>query len=212
MHNYRYMRTPEAKERLSRIHSQAKVHAQHIRRVERRLEMAIQSRGVEVDDSLHQDLSNTVTEHSSSVKEHFPPGSFSRIFWEQQEKAIKMTNAKSMRCEPAMIRWVLSVSVIVICTYVTQMVYILATLVKFCIWVAVHIRCTKTSITEDLTWLHVLHAVVQWLFGICRSADNGHGKHQFLLRKRQVCHHHYGWNAHPTRYCLWQAIRCVLLG
>lgn len=98
------MRTPEAKERLSRIHSQAKVNAQHLRRVERRLEMAIQSRGVEVDDSLHRDLSNTITENSSSVKEHFPPGSFSRIFWEQQEKAVKMTNAKSMRWEPAMIR------------------------------------------------------------------------------------------------------------
>ena len=103
---YRYMRTPEAKERLSRFHSKARVTLQHLKRVEKRLELAIERRGVEVDEALHQGLCSTIADSSTWVKEQHPPGSFPRIFWEQQEKAGKLKNAKSMRWEPAMIRFI----------------------------------------------------------------------------------------------------------
>lgn len=75
--------------------------------MEKRLEEAIERRGVEVDDALHQDLSVTMAESSAEVLRNHPPGSFPRIFWEQQERASKLKNAKSMRWEPAMIRLVL---------------------------------------------------------------------------------------------------------
>lgn len=104
--NCRYLNSPEKKERLHQLHSKVRLNGQHIRRLERRLKEAIERRGIEVDDALHQDLSAVIDESSSQVKEKHPPGSFSRIFWEQQERASRLKNAKSMRWEPAMIRFV----------------------------------------------------------------------------------------------------------
>ena len=63
---------------------------------------AIEQTGIEVDDALHQDLLATNSECSAEVKEQYSPGSFQRIFWKQQEKASIL---KSMKCEPAMIRF-----------------------------------------------------------------------------------------------------------
>ncbi len=105
---YRYMRTPETRKRLSLFHSKTRVSAQRIKRIERRLEVAIEHRGVQVDDALHRDMCSIMAESSPGVKEQHPPGSFPRIFWEQQEKAGQLNNAKSMRWEPAMIRFVFS--------------------------------------------------------------------------------------------------------
>ena len=58
----------------------------------------------EVDDSLHQDPSEIVANSSSDVSSRYPSGSFAQVFWDQQVKASKLNNAKSMRWEPAMIR------------------------------------------------------------------------------------------------------------
>ena len=85
--------------------------------MERRLEKAIEHRGIEVDDALHQDLSAVIVENSSQVMEQHAPGSFSRIFWQQQERGSRLKNAKSMRWEPAMIRFVVVVVVLDIFGY-----------------------------------------------------------------------------------------------
>ena len=107
------MSTPQKHERLRRFHSKVRLTSQSIRRIEKRLEEAIERRGVEIDDALHQDLSTIMAENSLGVKEQHPPGSFARIFWEQQEQASQLKNAKSMRWEPAMIR--LEFLLVVIC-------------------------------------------------------------------------------------------------
>ncbi len=64
-----------------------------------RLEEAIQRRGIQVDDALHRDLSTTMAEKTLEIKEKYSPGSFLNIFWEQQERACKLKNAKSMQCD-----------------------------------------------------------------------------------------------------------------
>ncbi len=102
---HRFLSTPQKHERLRQFHSKARLTSQSIRRMEKRLKEAIQHQGIEVDDALHQDLSTIMAENSSGVKEQHPPGSFARIFWEQQEQASRLKNAKSMRWEPAMIRF-----------------------------------------------------------------------------------------------------------
>ncbi len=48
------MRTPEAKGRLSRLHSKRRVTVQQLKRVEKQLELVIERRGIEVDKALHQ--------------------------------------------------------------------------------------------------------------------------------------------------------------
>ncbi len=128
---FRYMRTPEAKERLSRLHSKTRVTVQQLKRVEKRLELVIERRGIEVDDALHQDLCSTMAESSTHVKEQLPPGSFGRIFWDQQEKNGKLKNAKSMRWEPAMIRFSHKCEIDVL--YSLQMVHLYQTPFKLSI-------------------------------------------------------------------------------
>jgi hypothetical protein len=43
--------------------------------------------GIQVDEDLHQNLITTINEKSSIVEEEHPPGSFLRLFWEQQKQA-----------------------------------------------------------------------------------------------------------------------------
>jgi hypothetical protein len=88
------------------LHAKTRAKDQSIKRLEKRLEEAIERRGLEVDESLHKDLCATISHASSEVKEKYPPGSFQRIFWEQQERASRLKCSKSMRWEPAMIRFV----------------------------------------------------------------------------------------------------------
>ncbi len=90
------MRTPEAKERLSCLHSNRKVTVQQLKRVEKRLELVIEHRGIEVDKAFHQDLCSTMAESSTQVKEKLSPGSFGRIFWNQQEKDGKLKTVANL--------------------------------------------------------------------------------------------------------------------
>ena len=56
--------------------------------MERRLEKAIEHRGIEVDDALHQDLSAVIVENSSQVMEQHPPGSFFEFFGNSRNKVV----------------------------------------------------------------------------------------------------------------------------
>ena len=46
-------------------------------------------------------------EHSSEILDHYPEGSFARIFWNSQCKALSQTKLSSMKWDPVMIRWCL---------------------------------------------------------------------------------------------------------
>lgn len=105
--NYRFLRTPQKNERLRRLRVKAKIRQQQIKRISERLERVIEQNGIRVDDHLHQDLVSTMNEYSPQIYEQHPPGSFQRIFWEQQHQASQLKNSKSMKWEPAMIRLLL---------------------------------------------------------------------------------------------------------
>ena len=49
--------------------------------------------GISVDEPLHQDLLEITEQHSNSIMEKFPTGSFRRLFWEEQIKAAKVSDA-----------------------------------------------------------------------------------------------------------------------
>ena len=73
------------------------------------MEKAIEHRGVEVDCALHQDLAVTLEENKATIADKYPPGSFPRIFYEQQHKASKLKDARAMKWEPGMIRLALAI-------------------------------------------------------------------------------------------------------
>lgn len=105
--NYRFLRTPEKDERMHQLHRKAKICQQRVNRLKVRLEAAVEQRGILVDSAFHHDLSSTMEENEAIISAKYPPGSFPKIFWEQQHRASKLKDSRSMKWEPAMIRSVL---------------------------------------------------------------------------------------------------------
>ena len=105
--NYCHLTPPELQERLSRLHSAARVVQRHISRLEERVSKVISDVGEVVDDDIHQGLTSIMSENEASIYESFPPDSFGRIFWDQQMKALQVKSASGMRWHPLMIKWCL---------------------------------------------------------------------------------------------------------
>jgi len=63
--------------------------------------------GVTVDPELNDDLKDMMERSREEVHSNFPEGSFERAFWEEQEKALSLNNAKSMKWHPVFIKWCL---------------------------------------------------------------------------------------------------------
>ena len=81
---------------------QLKVH-----RLTAKLDAILEKQGVELDDVTSSDLTQIVTEEEQAVYSAFPPGSFQRIFWEQQKDCLSRVGKgmKGMRWHPLMIKW-----------------------------------------------------------------------------------------------------------
>ena len=105
--NYRYLSSPEKSQRLLRLHQHNRVLQQQIDRLKLRIEKLVDQRGIQVDESLDSDLRGIVQDKTPLIYELYKKGSFARIFWEQQQKAMMLKNAKSMKWDPLMIRWCL---------------------------------------------------------------------------------------------------------
>ena len=105
--NYRHLNTPEKLSRLHLLHSSLRSSHSKVDYLKSKLARFIDDRSVPVDSSLHQDLSSIMEERNFHICERYEPGTFQRIFWEQQEQVSKLQSRRSMRWDPLMIRWCL---------------------------------------------------------------------------------------------------------
>ena len=92
---------------MKRLHSQCKVFKQEISRIQEKLDHALEPRGVSIGEDLHENLKANVDDKSPFVAENYPEHSFARMFWESQKKALSLSNPKTMKWDPLMIRWCL---------------------------------------------------------------------------------------------------------
>ncbi len=60
-------------------------------------------RGIDVESSFHQDLLTIMSDNNKDIQQHYPQGSFRRLFWEEQLKCAQK-GAKQMRWHPTMIK------------------------------------------------------------------------------------------------------------
>ena len=58
-----------------------------------------------MDEGLHQDLITIVDQSSPQVADKYQPGTFQRVFWDQQQQAMKVKSSRAMQWDPLMIRW-----------------------------------------------------------------------------------------------------------
>ena len=104
--NLRFLNTPQRKERFSRLRVKRKICQQKVKRLEEKIGMLIEEKGVLVSEELSEDLVRSMDESTPGIMEKYPPGSFRRIFWEQQQRAASLKDSRSMKWEPAMIRYI----------------------------------------------------------------------------------------------------------
>ncbi len=108
--NFRYLSSPQKVNRLQKLHKSVRVSNQRVERLKTRLASVIEKRGIQVESDLHEDLTNIMQDNSKKITDSYPADSFARIFWEQQIKASSLKDARSMKWEPMMIRWLYIVS------------------------------------------------------------------------------------------------------
>jgi len=105
--NYRYLLTPEKDQRLRELHSQHRNTTKCLKRLQHKLAVMIEEKGISVDESVHGDLTQIMNECADKVAAEHQVGSLARVFWEQQLKAASCKDQRQMRWHPLMVKWCL---------------------------------------------------------------------------------------------------------
>ncbi|XP_065842085.1 uncharacterized protein [Oscarella lobularis] len=101
--------TPQWKSKLSTLASIKKNSDRNIRRLQKRIDDEIKNDGISVLSGFHGDMEVISKEASIEVEKNCPPGSFRRLLWDQQMKALQSKSPNGMRWHPLIIRWALNI-------------------------------------------------------------------------------------------------------
>ena len=102
--NYRHLHSPELRERLHNSKCESRSLKVQLDQMKARIGKLTQSAGVTIDSRLDSDMRRIVAENNHALSSSYPPGSFARIFWDQQNESLQK-NPKQMRWHPMMIKW-----------------------------------------------------------------------------------------------------------
>ena len=160
--NFRYLATPVKVNRLAQTHTLLRQKTQYIERLKLKIEKL---QGVTMDSSTHDDLQAIVKENTTLIHEKYPPDTFQRLFWDQQEQAARVKDARSMRWHPLIYGEVVLVS----STCLGQSLRDLAA-----VWVY------KTTLSTHAEGLHPFCFHHSWLLYRGRSAADGYRQHRAL--------------------------------
>ena len=105
--NYRYLSTPEKHQRMKSLHHENRLARLRLERLRAKLEEAIESKGVSMDDDITDDLHKVMEEEEKKAMDGVEQGSFRQLFWSQQKEAAGKRDKRGMRWHPAMIKWCL---------------------------------------------------------------------------------------------------------
>ena len=110
--NNRYLSTPQKETKLKMLRERVVAAESEVQRLKLSIEESRKQHGVELDPLLHQDLSSIMEANDTAISNEFPPGSFRRLFWDEQLKVNQLKNSKQMRWHPMMIRWCLNLKLL----------------------------------------------------------------------------------------------------
>ena len=104
--NFRYLSTPEKAERYKELKARSLSAESTVKRLKERIKQVMSNHSIEIDDELHNDLSQIMEEHNHAVVTEFPEGSFQQLFWDQQLQAVR-TDKRQVCWHPLIIKWCL---------------------------------------------------------------------------------------------------------
>ena len=99
--NYHYLTRSQLTTRLHNMHYE---HHKSALQLEKKGQEVCKS-GVSLDEEMHEYLKASLEDNCNKVTAC--TGSFQKIFWDQQQQAALVKNAKSMKWHPIMIKWCL---------------------------------------------------------------------------------------------------------
>ena len=94
--------TPLKLTKLSKVGKNLKATARTVRLSQGRIRNLLEK---QIDPSMDQDLLDIMREQEDEVKKNCGQGTFRRLFWEEQAKALKQKDARGRRWHPIMIKW-----------------------------------------------------------------------------------------------------------
>lgn len=106
--NFRYLNTPEKKEKVAQLKRRVVVVESEVRKLQAKIENLTQQLGNSVDSGLHGDLLDIMKENTPEMEKAFPEGSFKRLFWQEQLRAASKKDARQVRWHPLIVRWCLN--------------------------------------------------------------------------------------------------------
>ena len=86
--------TPQLKDKLSALALEKKNAERRILHLQDKIAHLIEERGIELDCNFEKDMNAVVSKESLEVEKLCPSGSFQRLLWDQQMKALR---CKSLR-------------------------------------------------------------------------------------------------------------------
>jgi len=110
--NNRFLSPSEKDEKCNKLQENIIAANKEISKLSVKLEEILKKSGITVDTDLHDELLDIMGENNHSVLQKFPSGSFRRLFWEEQLKAARATDARQMRWHPMIIRWCLNLKLL----------------------------------------------------------------------------------------------------
>ena len=105
--NYRYLQPIEKEQRLHNLHTLYRSTKTKLDRLRVKIAQATSDSGIQLDEGMHDDMVNMLQLSTSEVESVHPEGSFQRIFWEEQKKAVLCKDSRQVRWHPLIIKWCL---------------------------------------------------------------------------------------------------------
>ncbi len=169
--NYTALSTPEKVERLHNLHSLYCNTKQRLTRLRAKIALATEENGIEVDEELHGDLHQIITENAATVAQSCPEDGFQPIFWDEQIKAASVRGGRGMRWHPLLIKW---------CLYLRHLSSGAYEMLRSSITVP------EATIPANLAGLYTLPQHYCWVLRPGRSGVGTSGCHHYLHRGAEV--------------------------
>ena len=103
-----FLRSPQLRKKAKRLATVLKSSQQRLRRLTAKVQRLIQHEGVNLTSENSADFASLMSEARRVIVELYPSGSFRRIFWDEQEKALTEKSKRGIRWHPLIIRWALN--------------------------------------------------------------------------------------------------------
>ena len=102
--NDKYLNTPQKIAKISSLRKRVHTATESVKRLKAKICLLTESHGAIVDSELHSDLVDIMQKNDKQVKKSYHPGSFARLFWDEQLKASSVKDSRQVRWHPMLIK------------------------------------------------------------------------------------------------------------